>query len=110
MHWETLSSVEQLKQLAQKNSAFIIFKHSTRCSVSSMAKRNLTMELNSVGNDLPIYYLDLIALREVSNYISSKWNIRHESPQILVLKGDSCLYHASHSDIELEAALMTITE
>ncbi len=110
MYWETLSSVDQLEKLAQENSAFIIFKHSTRCSVSSMAKRNLTMDFASTNNDSPIYYLDLIALREISNYISTKYNIQHESPQVLVLKGDTCLYHASHSDIELEAILPFITE
>ncbi|MGO1243454.1 MAG: bacillithiol system redox-active protein YtxJ [Sphingobacterium sp.] len=110
MYWENLSSVEQLEQLAQQDRAFIVFKHSTRCSVSNMAKRNLAMDFDSTQLDVPVYYLDLIALREVSNYISSRWNIQHESPQILVLKADSCLYDASHSDIELDAVLPFISE
>src|SRR5690606_6474287 len=110
MYWETLSSIEQLEQLAQQNETFVVFKHSTRCSVSSMAKKTLAMDFDTAKTDKPIYLLDLIALRELSNHIASKWNVRHESPQVLVLNGDTCLFHGSHSDIELDSILSFISE
>ncbi|TDS13906.1 bacillithiol system redox-active protein YtxJ [Sphingobacterium paludis] len=110
MSWKPLTSIAQLEELSTTGSAFIVFKHSTRCSVSSMAKRNLEYDFKQLPADMPIYYLDLIAQRDVSNYIAEKWSIRHESPQLLVLKGDSCLYHASHQDIELPDALSAISE
>lgn len=110
MNWTTLSSKEQLEELAASGQAFAVFKHSTRCSVSSMAKRSLEYDFDTAPADSSIYFLDLIALREISNYIAEKWQTRHESPQILVLKGDTCLYDASHQDIELKAFLPLITE
>lgn len=109
MSWNTLSSIEQLQSLAAENKSFIVFKHSTRCSVSSMAKRSLEYDFKILPDGFPIYFLDLISLREISNFISENWKIRHESPQLLVLKGDSCLYHASHQDIELSEALAVIS-
>lgn len=109
MSWNTLSSIEQLESLAAENKPFIVFKHSTRCSVSSMAKRSLEYDFNSLPAGFPIYYLDLISLREISNFIAEKWKVRHESPQLLVLNGDTCRYHASHQDIELSEALSFIS-
>ncbi|WDF69225.1 bacillithiol system redox-active protein YtxJ [Sphingobacterium oryzagri] len=109
MSWSPLSSLAQLQALTAENRPFIVFKHSTRCSVSSMAKRNLEFDFNTLPADFPIYYLDLISLREISNFIADQWNIRHESPQLLVLQGDSCLYHASHQDIDLGEALAVIS-
>lgn len=110
MNWTTLSSLTQLEDLAASGQAFAVLKHSTRCSVSSMAKRNLEFDFDTAPADSTIYYLDLIALRELSNYIAEKWQVRHESPQILVLKGEECLYNASHQDIELKAFLPLIAE
>lgn len=110
MSWNNLTSIEQLDALAQENSPFIVFKHSTRCSVSSMAKRNLEFDFSLLPQGFPLYYLDLISYREISNAIADKWQVRHESPQLLLLKGDSCLYNASHQDIELREALAAIAE
>lgn len=109
MNWTTLSSIAQLDELAASGKAFAVLKHSTRCSVSSMAKRNLEFDFDTAPAESTIYYLDLIALREISNYIAENWQVVHESPQILVLQGKECLYHASHQDIELKAFLPLIT-
>lgn len=102
MNWITLNTIAQLNEFITSNSPVIIFKHSTRCSVSSMAKRNLEFDKNLIPQDAKFYYLDLIAHRDISNKIVELWNIRHESPQILVIKGEECIYNASHSDIEMQ--------
>lgn len=102
MNWITLNTIAQLNEFITSNSPVIIFKHSTRCSVSSMAKRNLEFDKNLIPEDAKFYYLDLIAHRDISNKIVELWNIRHESPQILVIKGEECIYNASHSDIEMQ--------
>ncbi|MEJ5055067.1 bacillithiol system redox-active protein YtxJ [Sphingobacterium sp. MYb382] len=109
MNWETLSSVEQLLELANQPQPFVVFKHSTRCPVSSMAKRSVEFDFDELPAGTKIYYLDLIALREISNFIAEKWKVRHESPQILVLQGDSCLYNASHQDINIQDILPFIS-
>lgn len=84
----------------------VIFKHSTRCSVSSMAKRGLDMELRQTPNTaFDIYYLDLIRYRAISNQIATRYGIQHESPQLLVIKDGKCIYHASHDGVSLGSAL-----
>lgn len=109
MNWQPLTSVEQLVELANQPQPFVVFKHSTRCSVSSMAKRSVEFDFDQLPTDQKIYFLDLIALREISNFIAERWNIRHESPQMLVLQGDSCLFHASHQDISIPSILPFIS-
>lgn len=102
MNWTPLNTIAQLDEIANTDTISVIFKHSTRCSVSSMAKRNLEFDKDLLPRDASIYYLDLIAHRDISNKIAELWNIRHESPQILIVKGKDCLYNASHSDIEMQ--------
>ena len=81
----------------------ILFKHSTRCSVSSFAQRILKSEFSDENNEIfDLHYLDLINYRDVSNAIAQRYGIEHESPQILVIQNGKCIYHASHSDVSLE--------
>lgn len=108
MDWNNLNSVEQLSEIDEKSKTKtqIIFKHSTRCSVSSFAKRILTSEFNEdIQNKVDVHYLDLIAFREISQEIASRYSVLHESPQILVINNGVCSYNASHSDVSFDKAL-----
>lgn len=109
MNWINLDTLTQLDSLSTADDVVVIFKHSTRCPVSSMAKRSLEFDKNLIPAGAKFYYLDLIAHREISNKIADLWNVRHESPQILVIKGDQCLYNASHSDIEMQDIIKYIS-
>ena len=102
MNWITLNDKEQLEEIILSNEIVVIFKHSTRCPVSSMAKRSLEYDKDLIPENLKFYYLDLIANRNISNTIAETWNVRHESPQILIVQGNTCLYDVSHSDIDME--------
>ncbi|HLP49635.1 MAG TPA: bacillithiol system redox-active protein YtxJ [Chitinophagales bacterium] len=106
--YKTLNDIAQLDELDNQSRSRLqlIFKHSTRCGVSSMAKRGLDMELRQPdGTAFDIYYLDLIQYRAVSNHIATRYGIQHESPQLLVIKDGRCIYHASHDDVSLHTAL-----
>ena len=108
MEWINLNSVEQLIEIDEKSikKKQVLFKHSTRCSVSSFAKRVLTNEYyEEVKQEADIYYLDLIAFREISNLIASRYNVHHESPQILVIEEGKCIFNASHSDVSFKRLL-----
>lgn len=99
MKWNTLDSDEQLNDL-EHNSYLkpqLIFKHSTRCSISSMVKARLSKNENPQNIDC--YYLDLISNRALSNLIADKYSIRHESPQVLLIKNGKCVFNESHSAI-----------
>jgi len=105
MNWIELNTEAQLKDMEASSEVGVIFKHSTRCPVSSMAKRNLEYDADLIPEGSAFYYLDLIRYRDLSNMIAEKWSVTHESPQILVVQGNQCIYHVSHSDIEMESIL-----
>lgn len=108
MDWKHLTSVEQLDDIinASNDKPQLLFKHSTRCSVSTFAKRILTSEYSDeVGEKLDCYYLDLISYRDVSNAIADKLGVMHESPQIVLVKDGKAIFDASHSSISLDAAV-----
>jgi bacillithiol system protein YtxJ len=99
MSWIDLQQVEQLNEIerASFERTQVIFKHSTRCSISTMAKSRLDKEAFPASADF--YYLDLIAHRNISNEIADKFKVWHESPQVLVIKNGDCIYDESHMGI-----------
>jgi bacillithiol system protein YtxJ len=105
LNWKTLESESHLETIIKEsfldNNGVAIFKHSTRCSISSVAKSRLVSSWDFDSEKLPLYYLDLISFRGISNLISEKFNIEHQSPQILVIKDGLCVYDASHMSISV---------
>lgn len=94
-----LESPEQLASIKDSEGVSLIFKHSTRCPISSMAL-NRIQSSPDLSNTLPQFYLlDLIAHRDLSAQVSSLFNVHHESPQILLISGGECILDASHMDI-----------
>ncbi|HEY0030418.1 MAG TPA: bacillithiol system redox-active protein YtxJ [Bacteroidia bacterium] len=106
MNWLQLTAEEQLNELDQLShqlevKGVVIFKHSTRCSISSMALDRLERSWN-LSDEIPVYFLDLIRYRALSDEIARKYGVSHESPQILVIKNGKCSYTTSHSDISTQ--------
>jgi bacillithiol system protein YtxJ len=102
MIWKDLTRSEQLDEIkkASYEQPQVLFKHSTRCSISTVAKNRLDKE--ELPEGVVFYYLDLIANREISNQIAETFDVYHESPQVLVIKNGSCVYDESHSSINME--------
>ena len=105
MDWISLINEEQLASMIEQSfqKPVALFKHSTRCSISAMAKNRLESKWDINKEELPVYYLDLLRYREISNRIANDLNVQHESPQILVIRNGKCIYHASHSGIDLSS-------
>ena len=101
MQWIHLTDEEQLKQIITKSGTKpqVIFKHSTRCSISSVAFQRLQKAKQPEGIDF--YYLDLLAHRPLSNKISEVFKVHHESPQVLVIRDGRCIYDESHLGISM---------
>jgi bacillithiol system protein YtxJ len=101
MHWKDLDNSNQLQTIidASYTQAVAIYKHSTRCSVSFMAKK--TIEFNWTFDSTDVWLLDLLKHRAISNQIEEQLSVRHESPQFLLLKEGKVVYHASHNSIDL---------
>lgn len=105
MEWIHLTDEEQLKNvIAQSgNRPQVIFKHSTRCSISSVALQRLQKAQQPA--DVDFYFLDLISNRNLSNKISEVFKVAHESPQVLVIKDGHCVYDESHLGISMDDIL-----
>lgn len=87
----------------------VIFKHSTRCIVSNMAMHRIDQkEIESVDADF--YFLNIIRHRDLSAQIQQDFDVWHESPQVLVIKDEKCIYTNSHSGIRLEELLEVLQE
>ena len=105
MDWNVLRDENQLQEIIAKSETRpqIIFKHSIRCSISSVAKGRL--DRSKVPPNADFHYLDLINYRNISNKIAQVFNIHHESPQVLIIKNGACVYDESHSAIRMEDIL-----
>lgn len=102
MNWIFLTEEAQItniKELSNQKTQ-VIFKHSSRCSISSIAKNRL--ERSPAPVDIDFYYLDLIQFRSLSDKIANDFHVFHESPQVLVIKNGDCIYEESHSGINMD--------
>lgn len=102
MKWQKLQSVDQLSEIKSLSATkpVLIFKHSTRCSISSMALSRLERAWKEEDNNkIEPFYLDLIEYRSISNQIAQEFNVMHESPQVLIVKDGKCIKSNSHSGI-----------
>lgn len=99
--WIPLNAIPQLNYIAEKSKTKtqVIFKHSTRCGISRMVINQFVEMYQFTEKDLDLYYLDLLNHREVSNEVGYKFQVMHESPQLLVIKNGVVVTHASHGAI-----------
>lgn len=102
MDWINLDSVEQLNVVLSesKSGTAVFFKHSTSCPLSAAAKRRLEKEWETFNQDTSVYYIDLLAYRSVSNQLAEETEVKHQSPQLIVVKDGEVVYHASHLSID----------
>ncbi len=102
MNWNSLIDEAQLDII--KNKSFekpqLIFKHSTTCSISKMAFSRF--ERSEAPDTIDFYYLDLLNFRSVSNAIAEKFQVHHESPQVILIKNGDCIYVESHYGIMMD--------
>jgi len=102
MKWNDLTQIQQLDTLVEESAQMpvILFKHSTRCPVSRMALKNFENEYGIEEGSAKPYFLDLIAHRDVSNEIASRFGVTHQSPQVIVVKNGQAVYNESHDAID----------
>ena len=98
--WIPLNNITQLDTIADKSKTKtqLIFKHSTRCGISRMVM-NQFVAAYDVDANVDLYYLDLLSYRDVSNEVGYKFQVMHQSPQLLVLRNGVVVAHASHGGI-----------
>lgn len=99
MNWKNITNENQLDTIIEQSyhQPQVLFKHSTRCSISSLAKSRL--DSHEAPIDVSFHYLDLLAYRPISNKIAELFEVAHESPQVLLIKNGKCIYDESHNGI-----------
>jgi bacillithiol system protein YtxJ len=100
--WHVLSEIKQLDEIVEqsKTTPVAIFKHSTTCGISKMALRNFERNYSLTDGQMKLYYLDLKAYRNVSDEVGYKFQVIHQSPQLIVVKNGVAISHASHHSIQ----------
>lgn len=99
-NWIELNSEEQLMDLINESETktVVLFKHSTRCSISSSAIYRYENGVKQT-DDVRHVYLDLIQYRPISNLIASELKVEHQSPQVIILKNKEVVFTTSHNGI-----------
>lgn len=111
MNWNTLSDHQQIETIKQEShqQPIIIFKHSTRCSISRAALDRL--ERNWKQEEVPAakpYFLDLLSYRDISNQIANLFEVEHESPQVLIIRDGKAIFDRSHLAIDFKGIKQAI--
>ncbi|NIF05246.1 bacillithiol system redox-active protein YtxJ [Chryseobacterium sp. Tr-659] len=101
--WKKIESEGDLEKAVEESfqHKIAIFKHSTSCFISRTVLKNFEKEVENSEQEVHVYYLDLLAHRPVSNKIAADFEIRHESPQLIVIENGKPVNNASHQDISL---------
>lgn len=101
INWIPLTDLGQLNEIMELShqQPVAIFKHSTRCSISRMALKQFENEFDLEGSVTP-YFLDLLNHRDISQEIATRFDVYHQSPQLLLIKEGKSIYDASHGDID----------
>ncbi|WP_298393309.1 bacillithiol system redox-active protein YtxJ [Flavobacterium sp.] len=101
IEWRQLTDLGQLNEIIDlsNETAVLIFKHSTRCSISRMVLKQFENEFELKEQIIP-YFLDLLNYRDISNAIASQFEVVHQSPQILLIKNGKVIFSTSHDDID----------
>jgi bacillithiol system protein YtxJ len=98
--WVRPESKEDLDQIFSKAGRIsAIFKHSSACGTSAFVLRSLEKNLSEFSENVDFYIIEVRSQRNLSNYIAEKTGVRHESPQLILLKDGEMLWNASHSAI-----------
>lgn len=106
INWIQLTTEDQLENLSKTS---VLFKHSTRCGISSSVIKRFEKQHVDLNDTVDFYYLDLLNFRNISSAIAEKFQVIHQSPQAVVVKNKELVAHGSHYDI-LELDLNAFTE
>lgn len=101
VNWIPLTSLAQLEEIKEqsKGETVLIFKHSTRCGISSMVIKRFEQLFDESMQQVKVYYLDLLSYRNISDEVGYTFQVMHQSPQLLIVKNETAVFHTSHYDI-----------
>ena len=98
----TLNSINQLDEIdtISQTKPVVLFKHSTRCSISRFALKRFDAEFNYDEDKIDWYLLDLLNYRDISNEMARRYKVEHQSPQIIVVRNGKAVFSSTHDGID----------
>ncbi|MBL7789236.1 MAG: bacillithiol system redox-active protein YtxJ [Chitinophagales bacterium] len=99
---QTITTIEEVDEIISRSKvkSQVIFKHSTVCPISRMSYEKMKAEYPLSEDAADIYYVGVIEQRPISNYIAEKLQVKHESPQMIVLRDGKSIFNESHLMID----------
>jgi bacillithiol system protein YtxJ len=87
---------------ASEAQPILIFKHSTICGISFTVLQEVEEFLASRGTTVPMSVVQVIEDRNLSDVIAKQTGISHKSPQLILIRNQSPIWHASHWSIDFK--------
>ena len=112
MNWNILQSEAAVNEAVQQSfeKPVLFFKHSTRCGISASAQHQLNENWDLSEDEVTPFFLDLIAHRDVSNYIADHLGVIHQSPQVILIKDGKAVYTVTHHAISVDKIRKQLVE
>jgi bacillithiol system protein YtxJ len=98
IYLHALSDIDAIDERRAKKLQ-MLFKHSTSCGLSGMMLRRFEQQWEGMGDQMDFCFLDVISHRELSREVARRYQVLHQSPQLLILNQGGLLRHASHGEI-----------
>lgn len=110
--WNVLDELSQLQSIRESSfrQPVVLFKHSVRCGISAMAKHHLESNWPLLSGYLEFYFLDLIRYRSVSDRVAEEFGVRHQSPQVIILRDGQVVFHTSHHKIQAQTLRLALSD
>jgi bacillithiol system protein YtxJ len=101
----SLQRIDELERLIADSEAqpVLLFKHSYTCGISAEALDELIAHLNEENADVRYAMVTVQTHREISNAVSAKLGVRHETPQALLLRNGRVVWSASHFRVNADS-------
>ncbi len=108
MDFAPLENEEQLSDIKRAKGYNVIFKHNTTCPISKSVRSKFEEDADMLPEVTSVHFLDLLANRNLSDAVEEEFNVKHESPQLLLIKDGECIYNQSLYNISAEGTAEAI--
>lgn len=108
--WNRISDIDEIQIILERSAMHpqLIYKHSPSCSVSFLAKQELDSKVQELSELADFHIINVIQGRAISNAVAQEFGVRHESPQVLLLKDGEIIWKGSHWQIKGEKLLSAL--
>ena len=103
-----ITSIDELNDCLESTSErpVFVFKHSTRCPISSGANSRVAKFLEGKKDEnggVPEFYLlKVVESRAVSNALAEQLGVAHQSPQLILIDKGRSVWNTSHHNINAD--------